>query len=357
MKVSNTTIGAFVLSALALGTGFVVLLGSGALFRDTFTLAFDFEGDVSGLTVGAPVTIKGFKIGTVRDLRLDYDVDTREFRTRALAEMAPSIMPMGTPQNVSELVDGREVDEQRERMLRDLVRDGARAQLNLQSFVTGLLKIDIDFPAEPKPATLERSVEGYWLIPTQKSNLEVLQRTLADLPLREVADESLATLRALRTLVESPDLGRGLARSDELVSETLALVQRLDATVSRLEAEFKQSTDAFDTLAAQGTQSLVTLERDTQRIFDSIDGTMGAIDAAVDANDERIGEALESARVALTELAVLTRALNGSGAPQDSALARDLSGALQSAARAMDALRQLADYLERHPEALLRGKE
>lgn len=356
MKVSNTTIGAFVLSALALGTAFVVLLGSGVLFRDTFTLAFDFEGDVSGLAVGAPVTIKGFKIGTVRDLRLDYDVDTREFRTRALAEMSPSIVPMGNQQGVAELMDGRALDETRERILRNLVRDGARAQLNLQSFVTGLLKIDIDFPAEPKPATLERSVEGYWLIPTQKSNLEVLQRTLADLPLREVADESLATLRALRALAESPDLARGLAESDELVSESRALMQRLDATVSRLEVEFNQSAEAFRTLATQGSQSLESLEHDMLRIFERFDGTMGTIDAAVEDNVEHFSGALEAAELALGELAVLTRALNG-GTPQDSVVARDLSGTLQSVARAMDALRQLADYLERHPEALLRGKD
>lgn len=356
MKVSNTTIGAFVLSALALGTAFVVLLGSGVLFRDTFTLAFDFEGDVSGLAEGAPVTIKGFKIGTVRDLRLDYDVDTREFRTRALAEMTPSIVPLGSQEGVSELMDGRGVDEQRERILRDLVRDGARAQLNLQSFVTGLLKIDIDFPADPRPATLERSVEGYWLIPTQKSSLEVLQRTLSDLPLREVADESLATLRALRAVAESPDLARSLAEGDELVSESRALVQRLDATVSRLEAEFNQSADAFRSLTTQGTQSLESLESDMLRIFERFDGTMGSIESAVDANAQHLGGALEAAELALGELAVLTGALND-GTLRDSALARDLAGTLQSAARALDALRQLADYLERHPEALLRGKD
>lgn len=349
MKVSNTAIGTFVLTGLALGTAFVVLLGSGALFRNSFTLAFDFEGDVSGLAVGAPVTIKGFKIGTVRELRLDYDVDTREFRTRALAEMTPSIVPMGSARGVAELMDGDLLDAQRERILRDLVSDGARAQLDLQSLVTGLLQIDIDFPPEPVPATFERSVEGHWMIPTQKSNFEVLQRALADLPLRELADESIATLRALRALADSPDLARGLAESDELVSETRALVQRL-------ETEVNESAQAIRALASQGTQSLATVEADALRILEELHGTVSAIDAAVDANAERFGAALVAAERALGELAVLTAALNG-GAPQDSALARDLTGTLQSAARALDALRELADFLERHPEALLRGKD
>lgn len=356
MKVSNTAIGTFVLSGLALGTAFVVLLGSGALFRDSFTLVFDFEGDVSGLAEGAPVTIKGFKIGTVRELRLDYDVDTREFHTRALAEMSPSLVPIGSESRVAELMDPDSLDAERERILRDLVRDGARAQLNLQSYVTGLLKIDIDFPPDPAPAELERSAEGYWLIPTQKSNFEVLQRTLVDLPLRQVADESIATLRALRDLAESPDLTRGLAEVDELAAQARALMQRLDETVARLETQLTESAEAFRALAGQSSQSIAGVERDAVRILDEVHGTVTAIDAAVEANAQRFGNVLAAAERTLAEAAVLAAALNGD-APQDSALARDLAGTLQSAARALDALRELADFLERHPEALLRGKD
>jgi paraquat-inducible protein B len=338
MKVSNTAIGTFVLSALGLGTVFVVLLGSGALFRDSFTLAFDFEGDVSGLAVGAPVTIKGFRIGTVRELRLDYDVDTRAFRTRALAEMTPQIVPMGSEERVAGLLDPDMVDAARERILRDMIEDGARAQLDLQSLVTGLLQIDIDFPPEPAPATLELSDEGHWLIPTQKSNLEILQRTLTDLPLRELADESTAALRALRALAESPDLARGLSQVDEIAEGTRALLARLDSSVGRIEAQVDAALEAFEELTAQGTRSLATA------------------DDAVQANSRRVADVLESAEQALDEIAVLAGALNG-GEARDSALARDLAGTLQSAARALDALRNLAEYLERHPEALLRGKD
>lgn len=338
MKVSNTAIGAFVLSALGLGTVFVVLLGSGVLFRDSFTLAFDFEGDVSGLSVGAPVTIKGFRIGTVRELRLDYDVDTRTFRTRALAEMNPKIEPMGDEQRVAGLLDPDMIDAARERILRDLVEDGARAQLGIQSLVTGLLQIDIDFPPEPVPATLEVSNEGHWLIPTQESNLEILQRTLVDLPLRELADEGTAALRALRTLAESPDLAKGLEQSDELVAQMRSTMQRLAESVARVEVQVAESNAAFLKLADQGTRSLAN------------------VDGAVQAHSQRIEDLLTSADRALGEIASLAAALNGEESA-DSALARDLSGTLQSAARALDALRTLAEYLERHPEALLRGKD
>lgn len=338
MKVSNTAIGTFVLAALGLGTAFVVLLGSGALFRKSFTLAFDFEGDVSGLAVGAPVTIKGFRIGTVRELRLGYDVDTRTFRTRALAEMTPQIVPMGETDSVARLLDPAAMDEARERVLRDMIEDGARAQLDLQSLVTGLLQIDIDFPPDAVPATLQLSEEGHWLIPTQKSNLEVLQRTLADLPLRELADEGTATLRALRALAESPDLARGLSQANEIAERTRELLTRLDSTVERIEARVGTSLQAFDDLAAQGTRSLATA------------------DDVMQTSSQRLAEVLASAEQALDEIAVLAGALNG-GEARDSALARDLAGTLQSTARALDAMRNLAEYLERHPEALLRGKD
>ena len=349
MKVSNTAIGTFVLSAVALGVAFVVLLGSGALGRDSFRLAFDFEGDVSGLAVGAPVTIKGFKIGTVRELRLDYDVDTREFRTRALAEMTPSLVPIGNEVRVAELLSSGDVDAEREKILRDLVDDGARAQLNLQSFVTGLLKIDIDFPPDAAPATLERSAEGYWIVPTQKSTFEILQRTLAGLPLREVADESIATLRALRQLAESPDLLRGVAQSDELVDELRAVVRNLDGSVTRLEAQTSEAVTAFRGLVDQGSTSLGSLE-------ESVRGTVGAIEGAVADSSARMQGAIAATEQAMREVTALAAALNGREGG-DSALARDLADTLRSAARALDALRELADLLERHPEALLRGKD
>lgn len=349
MKVSNTAIGTFVLSAVALGVAFVVLLGSGALGRDSFRLAFDFEGDVSGLAVGAPVTIKGFKIGTVRELRLDYDVDTREFRTRALAEMTPSLVPLGSEMRVAELMATDDMDARREKILRDLVDDGARAQLNLQSFVTGLLKIDIDFPAETEPATLEHSEEGYWVVPTQKSTFEILQRTLAGLPLREVADESIATLKALRQIAQSPDLLRGVAESDELVGELRTLVADLDVAAKRLDAQIGDAVGAFGKLVEQGSSSLTGLE-------ENVRGTVGAIEGAVADNSQRMRGALDAAELAMREVAALAGSLNGRDGG-DSALARDLSDTLRSAARALDALRELADFLERHPEALLRGKD
>jgi len=218
------------------------------------------------------------------------------------------------------------------------------------------LQIDIDFPAEPVPAMLELSAEGYWLIPTQKSNLEVLQRTLTDLPLRELVDEGVVTLRTLRGLAESEDLARAVAQSDELAAEMRAMVQRLDGAVGRLEGEFSGSAEAVRALADQGAQSLARVEGDAALILGELRATVGAIDTAVQANAQRFGNALAAAERTLDESAVLLAALNGAEG-RESALARDLVGTLRSAARALDALRALADYLERHPEALLRGKD
>src|SRR5688572_25845523 len=126
VKVSNTAIGAFVLASVALGAVAIGLFGRGSFRKNTFVLAFQFQGDVSGLSVGAPVTIKGFKIGSVKDLALDYDLETGEFRTTALADMAPTLLATGDKFRSPHLLERDTRASQRERVLREMVADGAR---------------------------------------------------------------------------------------------------------------------------------------------------------------------------------------------------------------------------------------
>ena len=65
-QASKTMIGVFVLCALGLALGAVLLLGSGKLFRKTYVAVCYFEGSVGGLNVGAPVIFRGVKVGSVK---------------------------------------------------------------------------------------------------------------------------------------------------------------------------------------------------------------------------------------------------------------------------------------------------
>ena len=69
-KVDPAIIGAFVVSAIAILVGAVLVLGSGKLFRHTHTFVLFFKTDVEGLRIGAPVKFKGVRVGVVKQIVL-----------------------------------------------------------------------------------------------------------------------------------------------------------------------------------------------------------------------------------------------------------------------------------------------
>jgi paraquat-inducible protein B len=94
------------------------------------------------------------------------------------------------------------------------------------------------------------------------------------------------------------------------------------------------------------------IARDVKSVVATLDVTMRNINALVERMDTEITpelrQTLESARGALGQV---------QGALSDDApLKGDLRGTLRDVARAAEAIRNLADYLERHPESVLRGR-
>src|SRR5204862_8071890 len=80
-KASQAVIGAFVLGAVLLAVGGVVVLSGDRLFRDTQTVVAYFDGSLEGLDIGAPVTFNGVKIGSVTDLKVVIDPRDESIRT------------------------------------------------------------------------------------------------------------------------------------------------------------------------------------------------------------------------------------------------------------------------------------
>src|SRR5690606_6266775 len=66
-------IGAFLLSGIVLLAGGLLLLGRDNWFSQPSDYVVYFTGALDGLDVGADVTYRGVKVGTVREIRLSYD--------------------------------------------------------------------------------------------------------------------------------------------------------------------------------------------------------------------------------------------------------------------------------------------
>lgn len=308
-QASSVRIGLFVVGAIALVVVAVAVFGSGALFARTRKIVMSFRGSVKGLTVGAPITFRGVRIGTVTDVSLVFRPENLQIQVPVVGEIEAKRLQL-----VGKLEPARD-------NLKALIDRGLRAQLQVQSFVTGQLVVALDFfPDQPKRLT---GVDGRYLeIPTVPTPLEQLSHTLEKLPLDEVSRAILSTTQGIDRLVNSPELAASL----------VALRRTLEAAQVAA-ANLKDASGPIKTAS-------VNVERvlsESRRLPGQLTRTLAAA-----------SEALEAAERALTAVGRLTSTR--------SVFMNDIGKAVDQLSEMARSLRQLSEYLELHPEALIWGK-
>ena len=112
----------------------VLLLGGAKWLTEKRTFVAYFEGSVKGLNIGAPVEFQGVKVGSVTDIQLQFLTAEHEFRIPVFIQIEPGKMTQV----------GRHI-ECNGQLLEPLVERGLRAQLEMQSLVTGQLIVQLGF--------------------------------------------------------------------------------------------------------------------------------------------------------------------------------------------------------------------
>ena len=137
-KTNPTVIGAFIVGAVGLMIAAVLVLSGGQWFTDKDRFVLYFEGSVNGLNVGAPVKFRGVEVGTVTGVRALYNPKDYTAWIQVVAEVEPG--------RFSEVVDGviAPASSSTPDDVKMLIEQGLRAQLEVQSMVTGLLFIELD---------------------------------------------------------------------------------------------------------------------------------------------------------------------------------------------------------------------
>jgi len=342
----QTTIGAFVFGGIVLALAAIILFGNFRLFSSTTRAAVVFQGSISGLAVGAPVTFRGVRIGSVQSTVLQFDSQTRTAYIPVTLLLQPDrIRVTGGKENGRTALN-----------LSDLVAEGLRAELITQSFVTGQTEINLDFYPST-PATLHAGVTDLPEIPTRLSTVQRVQEELSQLPLRELvnnADETLQSLRHLsdRLDKELPPLIANLqvtAQESTRTVETATgaitdLQHRMNDTLTRATHTVETATDAVTDFQRRMND---TLTRATQLIATSdrqINGRGADLHSLLVASTQ----AARQASATLNDVRSLTSSRSETRANLDSAL-RDLAATAAS-------LRGFAGDVERNPQLLLTGR-
>jgi paraquat-inducible protein B len=334
-KANPTLIGVFVLGAAALVV-IGLLTWSSGLFapkRDTYVLYF--AGSVKGLDIGAPVLIRGVRVGSVTDIQVQIEPDPAQlFSVPVFIQIEPerftfvAITREELQENI--LKEGHEFDT-----IEPLIEAGLRGQLTLQSVVTGRLAVQLEYfpdrPAVFRGSGMSANIEE---IPTIATPLQAIQETLAEVDFKAMADKITSAVDAAERLLNSPELASSIKSLDKTLKSADTLAQQLtkeSVTVSH----------NLETTLQQGDKTLVAAEQ----MFDQ--GTLTLRDAR--AAIEKVEETLANADQALNNVTLVLG--------DDSAVLYQLTEALEEMRAAAQSMRELANSVERRPESLLRGRQ
>jgi paraquat-inducible protein B len=357
MRANPAVIGAFVVGAVAL---LVVALvwGDTGLFRTKLDYVLFFDAAVTGLNKGAPVLARGVRVGEVTDVQLRWGTP--------LIAVYIAVEP--------EALKGTAKDGPARAIERAVREDGLRAQLRMQSFVTGVLYVALDVrPGTPIVLRgLERQVPELPTIPTDlevwTAKLEKFASQIEKLPLDQIGQTVAVILDDVKKIAQSKDTQDLLRNTNGAITDARALLHRVDAQIEPLLAELKGTLARFDTTLDAARKLVLDVDSRVDPLATPAEAALKAAHAAIE--DVRrvvakldvqadplltsIGSTSDTARATL-ERAQLTLGGIDRTLEQDSPLGFELFKTLKEFRAAAHALRSLADYLERVPDAPVYG--
>lgn len=238
---------------------------------------FYFDDPVSGLLPGAPVLLRGYKIGEVLDVKLEFNRETGSFRIPVLAEFEPERV---------KIVGDADFED----TMVQLVDKGLRARLESGNLLLGKLQVSLDLHPDEPPVQADLS-DTYPVIPT----------------IRGTFGEITHGARAL-----------------------IAELRQTAGTINTFLAS-KEFKDSVGDLSA----TLTHIKQITAQVDEE---TAPAINAVLLEAESTLEEAREMFATHSTSRSEINRLL------------LELADAARS-------IRLLADYLEQHPESLIKGKD
>jgi len=333
-RASPTTIGLFVLGAMALAVIGVSVFASQSLFRTQATFISYFDESVNGLDVGTPVKFKGVPIGQVSEIQVRLDLQEETFQVPVLyrIDIEPVTNTAGQSVNLADPeVLQRQVDE------------GLRAQLQMESLLTGKLYVELTFTDDPTTVAAVEGNASYPEVPTLLSPMarigEEASGLVSDLRRFDVNTINQNLVELLVTANQKVDKLNVAAIND-------SLLQTIRSVRSLAEApEIRRAMEDVPRIAARLDTALADVQILARSLNDAVPATSRSLDATADeliATLDALQQTMQDTQQMLST---------------DSGIGYRVEDALANLSEAAEALRVLAISLERDPSMFIRGKE
>ena len=313
-RISPTVIGAFVVASLAILIVALVVVGGGKIFRRPTRFICMFTGDLNGLKIGAPVKVRGVQIGEVSAIRLRLDPSEGELRPGFNGFRLPVIIDLDQT-----MLSQRGAKTLSRSGIEDWIKRGMRAQLQTESLLTGLLYIDLDLHKGTEPNFVLQPGGPYQEVPTVPTDLAQLQAHLMEtldrfqkIDFNGLVSSITDAANSIKSLTNSPDL-----------RET---IHSLSGTVASL------------------NQTIVA----ARHVLNNANGQIGPLATDLRETSNETDKTMKEVRDTLVKLQ--------QGLDPDAPLLVHLNQTLESLDETSQSMGELADYLNRNPGALIRGR-
>jgi len=203
--ISEKALGFFVLVSIALVVLAIAMLGSTSLFSQKRTFVTYFTDSVNGLNIGAPVKFRGVVIGKVSQVALQVDMKNQTLHLPIILEI-----------DTSHFIITNKILTSKHSFMSYLIDKGLRARLKSESFITGVLYIELDFHPE-LPQVYQENSTHYLQIPTIPSTSQEMTSAF---------ESAQNALKSVAELVQSKELKNALVSFNDTM---IALTNRVDS--------------------------------------------------------------------------------------------------------------------------------
>jgi paraquat-inducible protein B len=261
-----------------------------------------FTSSVRGLSKGSDVHMFGKALGTVTEVDLVRDPRPNE-GGRLVARVAYVLQP----ERALRVTERAALEGEG---MRALLRDNLRVVLRTSSLLTGQKELSLEYVPGKEVSAPGREGEA-WVLPSSSDDLQNVGAAVAQIadklnhiPFEEMGKNANEVLASVRRATASPKLENAVASLDSALQEVAALAQQARSDLG---------------------PALARLPAISEKLENAVDGA--------------------------------NQALGQHGYGSDSSVQRQLERTMSQVAEAARSIRLLADFLNRHPEALVRGRE
>ena len=308
-KSLSVSVGLFVILIIAMTVTLVLFLNTDGFSRNVvqrYQILFDTS--IKGLSVGAPVTLRGVKIGEVMDIKTQIYHEHMKVLNVVTVDMYPDA--------ISEQGGGSNNN-----VLGQLMSQGLSAQIGLQSLLTGMLYIEVDF-SDNEPV-MQPVNTAYPQIPTVPNDLEEFIERFESINLAEMGNRLNEVLGNVARLTGDDRLNKLI----DDVGSAFVSMEKMSVTMSEDMAGIRKEFASMSSDASEVTQ---LLRAELPVASRQLTETMKQLQQTMD--------------VAAQNLA------------PDSPLMYQLNQSSKDIGRAFRAVEELANVLQRQPDAILFGR-